>query len=51
MLQQLHSVVVDSGRGESDIARAMCRIADTDAMVIDSANPRIHLEKLVTELY
>ena len=51
MLQQLHSVVVDSGRGEDEIARAICRIADADAMVIDSANPRIHLEKLVTELY
>ncbi|MCM1985509.1 MAG: AAA family ATPase [Methanococcoides sp.] len=51
VLQQLHSVVVGSGRGEDGVARAICRIADTDAMVIDSANPRIHLEKLVLELY
>ncbi|ABE52867.1 AAA family ATPase [Methanococcoides burtonii] len=51
VLQQLHSVVVESGRVEGEVAKAICRIADTDAMVIDSANPRIHLEKLVTELY
>lgn len=51
VLQQLHSVVIDSGKGDNDVAKAVCRIADADAMVIDSANPRIHLEKLVIELY
>ncbi|WP_310742496.1 AAA family ATPase [Methanococcoides orientis] len=51
VLQQLHSVVVKSDRAEYEIAKAVRRIADADAMIIDSANARIHLESLVTELY
>ncbi|WP_135610643.1 AAA family ATPase [Methanococcoides sp. AM1] len=51
VLQQLHSVVLKSDRTEGEIAKAVCRIADADAMIIDSANARIHLELLVTELY
>ncbi|SES76596.1 replication factor C small subunit [Methanococcoides vulcani] len=51
VLQQLHSVVVRSDRTEDEIAKAVYRIADADAMIIDSANARIHLESLVTELY
>ncbi|MGM0771133.1 MAG: AAA family ATPase [Halobacteriota archaeon] len=51
ILQQLYSVVMRSDRNEEEIAKAACRIADADAMIIDSANARIHLESLVTELY
>ncbi|WP_445474245.1 AAA family ATPase [Methanococcoides methylutens] len=51
VLQQLHSVVVRSDRTENEIAKAVRRIADADAMIIDSANARIHLESLITELY
>lgn len=51
ILEYLYNVVVDSSESDLKVAKMVKRIADTDYYMIDTANPRIQLEYLITDLY
>lgn len=47
ILERLSEALVDSGENDESIARLIVRIAETDALLKDTANERIQLEKLI----
>jgi replication factor C small subunit len=48
ILEGLSEALADSGETDSDIARLVVKISETDARLKDAANDRIQLEKLIS---
>jgi len=48
ILEGLSEALADSGETDSDIARLVVRISETDALLKGAANDRIQLEKLIS---
>jgi replication factor C small subunit len=50
ILEKLYEVTITSNESEMDIAKAVTKIADIDISMVEGANPRIHLEALISDL-
>lgn len=50
IVRHLYRIVNDTGESPAILARILLKIADADLNVRSSANDRIHLERLVTEM-
>lgn len=50
ILEGLSEVAVESGETDEDVARMLVKIAGTDFFIVDAANERIQLEKLVSDI-
>ena len=48
ILEGLFEALVDSGENDTDVARLIVKISDTDARLVNAANERIQLEKLIS---
>lgn len=48
ILEGLSEALADSGETDSDIARLVVKVSETDAFLTDAANERIQLEKLIS---
>ena len=48
ILEGLSEALVDSGENDADIARLIVKISETDARLVNAANERIQLEKLIS---
>jgi len=47
ILERLSEAIVDSGENDESIARLIVKISETDALLKDTANERIQIEKLI----
>ena len=47
ILEGLAEALVYSGENDENIARLIIKISETDVLLKDAANERIHLEKLI----
>lgn len=48
ILEGLSEALVDSGENDTDVARLVIKISETDARLINAASERIQLEKLIS---
>ena len=49
ILEGLAEALVYSGENDKNIARLIVKISETDVLLKDAANERIHLEKLILD--
>jgi replication factor C small subunit len=48
ILEVLSEALIDSGETDTDVARLIIKISETDAILVSAANERIQLEKLIS---
>jgi replication factor C small subunit len=51
ILEGLSEALVDSGENDTDVARLIIKISETDAILVNAANERIQLEKLISTFF
>lgn len=51
ILEGLSDALVDSGENDTDVARLIIKISETDAILVNAANERIQLEKLISTFF